>query len=81
MGTVGMAAAVATTPVAAPVAQTFANPQPTEPQTETGTNEFMPPLTDSATSTLPLLLLPLKTSQQVSGNNHHRAESDSAIKL
>lgn len=51
MGTVGMAAAVATTPVAAPVAQTFANPQPTEPQTETGTNEFMPPLTDSATST------------------------------
>ena len=51
MGTVGMAAAVATTPVAVPVAQTFANPQPTEPQTETGTNEFMPPLTDSATST------------------------------
>ena len=51
MGTVGMAAAVATTPVAVPVAQTFANPQPSEPQTETSTNAFMPPLTDSATST------------------------------
>ena len=51
MGTVGMAAAVATTPVAVPVAQTFANPQPTEPQTETGSNEFMPPSTDTATST------------------------------
>ena len=51
MGTVGMAAAVATTPVAVPVAQTFANPQPTEAQTETGTNAFMPPLTDSATNT------------------------------
>ena len=51
METVGMAAAVATTPVAVPVAQTFANPQPTEPQTETGSNEFMPPSTDTATST------------------------------
>ena len=51
MGTVDMAAAVATTPVAVPVAQTFANPQPTEPQTETGSNEFMPPSTDTATST------------------------------
>ncbi|MGB0265248.1 MAG: hypothetical protein ACPGAN_03090 [Candidatus Poseidoniaceae archaeon] len=51
MGTVGMAAAVATTPVAVPVAQTFANPQPTETQTETGSNAFMPPLTDSATNT------------------------------
>ena len=51
MGTVGMAAAVATTPVAVPVAQTFANPQPTEAQAETGTNAFMPPLTDSATNT------------------------------
>ena len=51
MGTVGTAAAVATTPVAVPVAQTFANPQPTDPQTETSTNAFMPPLTDSATNT------------------------------
>ncbi|MEC8735613.1 MAG: hypothetical protein VXX39_01525, partial [Candidatus Thermoplasmatota archaeon] len=51
MGTVGMAAAVATTPVAVPVAQTFANPQAPEPETETGTNAFMPPLTDSATNT------------------------------
>ena len=51
MGTVGTAAAVATTPVAVPVAQTFANPQPTETQSETSTNAFMPPLTDTATST------------------------------
>ena len=51
MGTVGMAAAVATTPVAVPVSQTMANPQPTEPQTEAGTNELMPPSTDTATST------------------------------
>ena len=51
MGTVGMAAAVATTPVAVPVAQTFANPQPSGPQAEAGTNAFTPPLTDSTTST------------------------------
>ena len=51
MGTVGMAAAVATTPVAVPVAQTFANPQPSEPQAEAGANALTPPLTDSATNT------------------------------
>ena len=51
MGTVGMAAAVATTPVAVPVAQTFANPQPAESQPEAGTNAFTPPLKDSTTST------------------------------